>query len=141
MSCASCAVENDARRRFCRACGATLGVACPRCTFRNEASDRFCGGCGSAVGVAVLPVPRASETAAAVLLSAQNRGAAPARGDLEAASRPPPTRSTVSPLGGGLPALSPSDIANLLTPQGADAAASLVPQLTQAELDRLFGVT
>ena len=61
--------------------------------------------------------------------------------DLDVGSRPPPTHSTVSPLGGGLPALSASDIARLLAPGGSDETASLVPQLTQAELDQLFGVT
>lgn len=138
MTCGSCTAGNREDRRFCGACGATLGVPCPRCAFRNDTRDRFCGGCGTATARTdrVVPIAEAAETAAAVLLSALEPQAKPV--DM---SRPPPTHSTVSPLGGGLPALSPTDIARLLSPRGDDAGSCPPPQLTQADLDRLFGVT
>lgn len=72
MSCGSCSADNRDPRRFCGACGATLGACCTRCSFRNDASDRYCGGCGSATETtrrATSPLPHAAETAAAVLLS------------------------------------------------------------------------
>lgn len=44
--CPGCGSENDARRRFCNACGGGLEVICRCCGFSNRSGDRFCGGCG-----------------------------------------------------------------------------------------------
>ncbi len=74
MSCGSCSADNRDPRRFCGACGATLGACCVRCSFRNDLGDRYCGGCGTPTDAAprsVRPLPQAAETAAAVLLSAR----------------------------------------------------------------------
>jgi class 3 adenylate cyclase/tetratricopeptide (TPR) repeat protein len=49
VRCPACATENTETRRFCRACGASLGVACARCGAANEPSDRFCGACGARI--------------------------------------------------------------------------------------------
>ena len=40
---------NRADRRFCRSCGASLGLTCRTCGSPNEAGDRFCGSCGAAL--------------------------------------------------------------------------------------------
>ncbi len=45
--CANCGTENDAGRRFCDECGATLAAACPNCGASNRPSARFCGSCGT----------------------------------------------------------------------------------------------
>jgi hypothetical protein len=144
VSCASCAAPNREERRFCGACGATLGAACSRCAFRNDTRDRYCGGCGAATAreARAVPVPRAAETAAAVLLSALDAKPPAVPLPQPEVSRPPPTRSTIAPLGGGLPALSATEIARLLAPRNPfEEGLAPAPQLSQEELDRLFGVT
>lgn len=144
MSCASCSAQNGDQRRFCRACGATLGVACARCSFRNEPADRYCGGCGAAMlvarGTPSMPVPRAEETAAAVL-GASRDGPRPSRRNQGDVSRPPPVRSTVAPSIGALAALSADDLATLLAPRALEGEPPLPVRLTQEDLDRLFGRT
>jgi class 3 adenylate cyclase/tetratricopeptide (TPR) repeat protein len=52
VPCASCGTPNQAGRKFCAQCGASLGIACPSCGTRNPASDRFCGECGSSLAPA-----------------------------------------------------------------------------------------
>ena len=51
-TCASCGTHNRVGRRFCRSCGAELGLTCARCGATNEPGDRFCGTCGSELGAA-----------------------------------------------------------------------------------------
>lgn len=46
IKCSRCDHENRAERRFCGACGDSLGAGCPDCGFPNGAHDRYCGGCG-----------------------------------------------------------------------------------------------
>ena len=50
LTCPDCGIDNVPHRRYCRACGASLGtVPCRLCGFSNAADDRFCGGCGQEV--------------------------------------------------------------------------------------------
>lgn len=46
MQCSRCNTENDTFRRFCRQCGAPLGMMCDRCGHVNGYNDVFCGMCG-----------------------------------------------------------------------------------------------
>jgi double zinc ribbon protein len=63
LTCPDCGVDNVPHRRYCRACGASLGtVPCRSCGFTNTGNDRFCGGCGQEVAAA--PAGPASETEA-----------------------------------------------------------------------------
>lgn len=111
MSCASCSADNTAPRRFCRSCGASLGAPCRRCGFLNEARDLYCGGCGGALGAAC---ERATP------------------------SHQPPIHSAVAPVRQGA-ALSERDLRSLLAP-GAPLEPALPANLTQEDLDQLFGV-
>ncbi len=52
MNCSRCQAENRPDRRFCGACGASLGMACPACGFSNEPDEKFCGGCGKPLSIA-----------------------------------------------------------------------------------------
>jgi class 3 adenylate cyclase/tetratricopeptide (TPR) repeat protein len=49
MTCGTCGTENEAGRKFCKACGASLAVVCPACGTPNTPDSRFCGECGSAL--------------------------------------------------------------------------------------------
>jgi class 3 adenylate cyclase/tetratricopeptide (TPR) repeat protein len=51
LDCPRCTTGNDPERKFCRECGARLGVACPSCGAVDSAGSKFCGECGSALGV------------------------------------------------------------------------------------------
>ena len=51
MLCPQCRAENNAGRRFCAACGASLAPTCPACSFANEFDAKFCGGCGRALAM------------------------------------------------------------------------------------------
>lgn len=64
MNCARCQAENEAPRRYCHACGASLSAGCPRCAFVNRSSDKFCGGCGDALAQALAVAPRREHMAA-----------------------------------------------------------------------------
>jgi class 3 adenylate cyclase/tetratricopeptide (TPR) repeat protein len=47
--CAACGSVNDAGRKFCGECGASLQVACPSCGTTNAPGVKFCGECGTAL--------------------------------------------------------------------------------------------
>jgi hypothetical protein len=49
MECLKCKVPNDKGRKFCRMCGAPLGMYCERCGTVNHMEDKFCGTCGMAL--------------------------------------------------------------------------------------------
>ena len=49
MECLKCKVPNDKGRKFCRMCGAPLGLYCERCGTVNHMEDKFCGMCGLAL--------------------------------------------------------------------------------------------
>ena len=48
MKCTRCNIENDAARKYCKSCGAPMGVVCNRCGVVNEYEDKYCGVCGFA---------------------------------------------------------------------------------------------
>lgn len=56
MDCRSCGVVNAPGRRYCRECGAHLGLACPVCHFFNAVEDKHCGGCGRRLQADVVPL-------------------------------------------------------------------------------------
>ena len=60
--CSACATANEAGRRFCKECGATLTLACPSCGAPNSPDSKFCGQCGAALmgGAAAAPVREAA---------------------------------------------------------------------------------
>jgi class 3 adenylate cyclase len=64
MLCSSCGAENREGRKFCAACGRSLGLVCGACGTANEPGERFCGECGSPLtaadgpAAAALPAPR-----------------------------------------------------------------------------------
>jgi class 3 adenylate cyclase/tetratricopeptide (TPR) repeat protein len=47
--CAACGSANDAGRKFCGECGASLLTACPSCGTTNAPGVKFCGECGAAL--------------------------------------------------------------------------------------------
>jgi class 3 adenylate cyclase len=47
--CPACQADNKEGARFCRQCGAPLGLTCPSCGASHEAGQRFCDQCGSAL--------------------------------------------------------------------------------------------
>jgi hypothetical protein len=51
MDCTSCGTANAVGRKFCRECGARLGVQCPACGTIDSGGSKFCGECGSALDV------------------------------------------------------------------------------------------
>ena len=61
MSCPACGTENRADARFCRSCGAGLGLTCPN-GHAVEAGSRFCDECGATVEAGAAPVPSAAPT-------------------------------------------------------------------------------
>ncbi|MCL4503300.1 MAG: AAA family ATPase [Deltaproteobacteria bacterium] len=46
MKCPNCQSINEESQKFCRTCGARLGIACPDCGAAVLISDRFCAECG-----------------------------------------------------------------------------------------------
>jgi len=48
MKCNQCGLENPKQSKFCRKCGAPLGVRlrCPQCGFQNPGDSIFCTECG-----------------------------------------------------------------------------------------------
>ncbi|HUP83497.1 MAG TPA: adenylate/guanylate cyclase domain-containing protein [Candidatus Limnocylindria bacterium] len=53
MTCANCGTQNDAGRRFCDECGASLAAPCPNCgATDNRPSAKFCGTCGATLNAA-----------------------------------------------------------------------------------------
>jgi class 3 adenylate cyclase len=55
VNCATCGTENDAGRKFCMECGASLARLCPSCGAPNPALSKFCGECGAALADAAPP--------------------------------------------------------------------------------------
>ncbi len=53
MLCAKCSTENDTRQKFCRSCGAPLGLVCDRCGSVNRPEDKHCGTCGQALAASL----------------------------------------------------------------------------------------
>ncbi len=51
--CARCGTANEADRKFCRECGARLGISCPACGTLETGESKFCGECGAALGPAL----------------------------------------------------------------------------------------
>jgi hypothetical protein len=49
MECLKCKVPNDKGRKFCRMCGAPLGMYCEKCGTVNHIEDKYCGTCGKAL--------------------------------------------------------------------------------------------
>ena len=45
--CASCGVQNDASRRFCRGCGGSLEAPCLTCDKPMPIGEEICGSCGA----------------------------------------------------------------------------------------------
>jgi len=51
MKCIKCGLENPRHSKFCRKCGASLGVhlKCPQCSSENTGDSLFCIVCGARV--------------------------------------------------------------------------------------------
>ena len=54
VRCEACGQENEAGRKFCGECGASLARPCAACGTPNTAGAKFCGECGA---VLTTPVP------------------------------------------------------------------------------------
>jgi class 3 adenylate cyclase/tetratricopeptide (TPR) repeat protein len=54
--CAACGTTNEAGRKFCGECGASLAIACLSCGTSNAPGVKFCGECGTAL-TATAPAP------------------------------------------------------------------------------------
>jgi len=63
MNCSSCGTPNEAGRKFCSECGATLSVACVSCGTPNVPGTKFCGECGTRLAAVAAPVASAAEIA------------------------------------------------------------------------------
>ena len=46
MNCARCNAENPISGKFCRSCGAILGIVCTQCGTVAHPDDRYCISCG-----------------------------------------------------------------------------------------------
>ncbi len=73
MICSNCGTENEAGRKFCKECAASLAVVCWNCGTPNSPDAKFCGECASALretvaasgGAAHAPSPTAPSGPAA----------------------------------------------------------------------------
>jgi class 3 adenylate cyclase/tetratricopeptide (TPR) repeat protein len=63
VPCAACGTENQAGKRFCRGCGASLAATCASCGASVTADDRFCGECGTPVASGSASAPAAHPAA------------------------------------------------------------------------------
>jgi predicted ATPase len=50
MRCLKCGSDNQAGKKFCGDCGASLTNRCPNCGAENPPGKRFCGDCGTPLG-------------------------------------------------------------------------------------------
>jgi class 3 adenylate cyclase/predicted ATPase len=50
VQCSACGSANEAGRKFCGECGASLLQACPACAAANGPGVKFCGECGALLG-------------------------------------------------------------------------------------------
>ena len=62
--CSNCGTENPAGTKFCKECGARLGVACPACGIALLPDAKFCGECGSPVSATTTVGATAAHAAA-----------------------------------------------------------------------------
>jgi class 3 adenylate cyclase/tetratricopeptide (TPR) repeat protein len=62
MTCSGCGTENEAGRKFCKECGASLALVCPSCGASNSGDSKFCGDCGSTLATTPLPASGAVVT-------------------------------------------------------------------------------
>ena len=62
MTCSRCGTENEAGRKFCKECGASLALVCPSCGASNSGDSKFCGECGSTLATTPLPASGAAAT-------------------------------------------------------------------------------
>lgn len=53
MICVRCSTDNETIRKFCKFCGAPMGIICDRCGVVNHFEDRYCGTCGLVLAGAV----------------------------------------------------------------------------------------
>jgi class 3 adenylate cyclase/tetratricopeptide (TPR) repeat protein len=67
--CGQCGSENEARQRFCGACGAALAHSCPACGEKNPGGFRFCGACGVALPGGPAATPAEERRHASVLFA------------------------------------------------------------------------
>jgi len=109
MICRTCQAQNSDHRRYCGQCGGAIARPCPRCSFFNSLSDLFCGGCGQ----------KFSELRANHALGEVQRA--------------------VSEKNDGIRQLSPLEMRDLLVTSASKAAQPLQGEVSQNELDKLFG--
>jgi hypothetical protein len=109
IACPACDRPNAAHRGYCGGCGAVLQPVCRGCRFVNDGGDVYCGGCGNQL---VTP-------GAAVIVS-------------RAASSGPVSAMTMAT------AMGNDELAELFV-AAAPAQAELPQNITQGDLDRLFG--
>jgi class 3 adenylate cyclase/tetratricopeptide (TPR) repeat protein len=58
--CPACGSHNEAGRKFCGECGASLALACPACGAPNAPGVKFCGECGTRMSAAAPAAPAAA---------------------------------------------------------------------------------
>ncbi|HET8578604.1 MAG TPA: AAA family ATPase, partial [Methylomirabilota bacterium] len=63
MRCPRCEKDNPSDARYCRACGAQVGIACSGCLQLNLPDSRFCGACGKPLAPALHDPKFSSPTA------------------------------------------------------------------------------
>jgi class 3 adenylate cyclase/tetratricopeptide (TPR) repeat protein len=71
--CPSCAAENPEGKKFCRECGAVLGLVCPTCGSAVEQDAKFCGECGGTLTGSIAPAAPAGVPADASKRVAERR--------------------------------------------------------------------
>jgi len=119
MPCSVCGTENEAGRKFCGECGASLALACPSCGTPNPPTVKFCGECGTPVGEATpVSVPAAARAAAASGVEA-----------------PTAERRLVEELLGVIEGLRPGELTPYVQAQGARFGARLAA--ARGETDRV----
>jgi class 3 adenylate cyclase/tetratricopeptide (TPR) repeat protein len=62
VNCPSCGEPNEAGRKFCGECGASLALVCPACGASNAAATKFCGECGTRLRADGLGATTAAES-------------------------------------------------------------------------------
>ena len=76
VRCTACGGDNEAGRKFCGECGASLLLVCPDCATPNPSSVKFCGECGAPLAPhatsgseSSAPVPQAERRLVTVLFA------------------------------------------------------------------------
>lgn len=66
MICLRCSTDNETIRKYCKFCGAPMGIICDRCGIVNHFEDRYCGTCGLVLAGAIkseaAPEPSAAQS-------------------------------------------------------------------------------